>query len=215
VQRFRLRVEHRRFARPQRAAPAIGIVGCDTLSDVVDYSDRRVSILFGDAAGAAVVVRDDDPALGCRFQNMGSVPELWHSLYMPRRAEDILPEDHDNPIRLGYLRMNGQEVFRFAVSRFRAVIEEALTQTGLSVDDISQFICHQSNTRIIESAMNKLGLPADKVLINIDRYGNTSAGSCGLVLDELYQQGKINRGDHVIFAAFGGGLTWASSVWKL
>ena len=118
-------------------------------------------------------------------------------------------------IEIGKLRMEGREVYRFAVSKFKEVIEDALESTGLSVDDIAQFICHQSNVRIIESAKEKLGLPDEKVYVNIDRYGNSSAGSVGLCLDEIRRAGKLKEGDTVVFVAFGGGLTWSSSVWNL
>ena len=94
-------------------------------------------------------------------------------------------------------------------------LKEAMESTGLAVDDVSQFICHQSNIRIIESAKEKLGLPDDKVYINIDRYGNSSAGSVGLCFDELRRAGKAQDGETVVFVAFGGGLTWTSSVWRL
>jgi len=194
---------------------AVGVIGCDAMSTVCDYTERSVSILFGDAAGSVVLTRDDDPALGCLHQEMGADATNWESLYMPRRCNEIPAVDAANPIRLGCLRMNGREVYKFAVNKFREVIEDALSATGLTVDQVSQFVCHQSNIRIIEAAKERLGLPDDKVFINIDRFGNSSAGSVGLCFDQVWKAGKVKRGDHVVFVAFGGGLTWASSVWKL
>jgi len=194
---------------------AIGVIGCDTLSQTIDYEDRGVCILFGDAAGAMVLVRDEDPGMGCIYQTMNSDGSMWDSLYIPRRPRDI-PADHaDVKTRIGTLRMNGREVYKFAINKFREVIEDALKATGLGVNDISQFVCHQSNIRIIEAAKEKLGLPDDKVHVNIDKYGNCSGGSVGLCLDELWRAKKIKRGDHILLCAFGGGLTWASSVWKV
>ncbi|HWB20582.1 MAG TPA: beta-ketoacyl-ACP synthase III [Phycisphaerales bacterium] len=193
----------------------VGVVGCDAMSTVCDYTDRSVSILFGDTAGAVILKRDSNPKLGCLFQSMNADARNWESLYMPRRKNEVPAADADNPIALGCLRMNGREVFRFAVNKFREVIETALSSTNLSVDQVSQFICHQSNVRIIDAAKEKLGLPDEKVYVNIDRYGNSSAGSVGLCFDELWRSGKVKRGDIVVFAAFGGGLTWASSVWQL
>ena len=193
----------------------VGVVGCDALSTVVDYTERSVSILFGDGGGSAVLTADPDPGRGCLYQTMQADATNWEMLYMPRRAIDVPAVDAQNPIRLGCLRMNGREVYRFAVKKFGEVIGEALEKTGLSVDQISQFICHQSNERIIASAKEKFGLPDEKVHINIDHFGNTSAGSVGLVLDELWRAGRIQTGDHVVFVAFGGGLTWASSVWRV
>lgn len=194
----------------------VAVIGCDAMSTVCDYSERSVSILFGDAAGAAILSRDDsNPTIGCVYQTLHSDAHMWESLYMPRRCQEIPEKDRDNPIKLGCLRMNGREVYKFAVNKFREVIEDALEKTGLTVDQISQFICHQSNVRIIDAAKERLGLPDEKVHINIDRFGNSSAGSVGLCFDQLWRSGKVKRGDYVVFVAFGGGLTWASSVWKL
>ena len=193
----------------------IGVIGCDAMTTVCDFSERSVSVLFGDAAGGFVLSRDDDPELGCLYRNSQADGQMWESLYIPRRPQEIPESDRDNPIKLGCLRMNGREVYKFAITKFREVIEEALDATGLTVDQISQFVCHQSNVRIIEAAKEKLRLPAEKVYINIDRYGNSSAGSVGLCFDQLWRAGRIKRGDHVMLVAFGGGLTWAVSVWKL
>ncbi|MHC4768219.1 MAG: beta-ketoacyl-ACP synthase III [Planctomycetota bacterium] len=194
---------------------AVGVVGCDTMTTASDFTERTVSILFGDAAGAAILVRDDDPSVGCIYQSNQADGAMWESLYIPRLPRDVPEHDRDNPIKLGCLRMNGREIYKFAVAKFRDVIREALDATGLTVDQISQFVGHQSNVRIIDAAKDKLGLPPEKVYINIDHYGNSSAGSVGLCLDELWRAGKINRGDYVLFVAFGGGLTWATSVWKI
>ncbi|MDG2093715.1 MAG: ketoacyl-ACP synthase III [Phycisphaerales bacterium] len=194
---------------------AIGVVGCDAMSTIVDYNERSVSILFGDAAGAAIQVRDDNPDKGCIYQVIQSDGENWPSLFLPRKKEDIPPNSPEIDIELGKLRMEGRDVYRFAVSKFKEVIQDALNSTGLTADDIAQFICHQSNIRIIESAKEKLGLPDEKVYVNIDRYGNSSAGSVGLCFDQIRRAGKLEEGDTVVFVAFGGGLTWASSVWNL
>lgn len=194
---------------------SIGVVGCDAMTTVVDYDDRSVSILFGDAGGAAILVADPDPGRGCIHQSLGADGTNWESLYLPRRAQDVPSADRSNPIRLGCLRMNGREVFRFAVTKFREVIEEALTATGLSPNEVSQFICHQSNIRIIDAAIEKIGLPRDRVWVNIDRFGNSSAGSVALCLDQVWRAGKIPVGEPMVMVAFGGGLTWASSVWRV
>ena len=194
----------------------VGVIGCDAMSTVCDYTERSVSILFGDAAGAVVLSRDEsNPNIGCLYQTLHADARMWESLYMPRRCQEIPEKDRDNPIKIGCLRMNGREVYKFAVNKFREVIEDALQKTALTVDQISQFVCHQSNVRIIDAAKERLGLPDEKVHINIDKFGNSSAGSVGLCFDQLWQSGKVKRGDHVVFVAFGGGLTWASSVWKL
>lgn len=194
-------------------ARTVAVIGAETLSTVTDYTDRTCSILFGDGAGAAVLVRDEDPGLGCIHQSMQADASRWESLYMPRLPRDVPESDRDSPVRLGCLRMNGREVFKFAVNKFREVIEESLAATGLQANDLSQVICHQSNIRIIDAARERIGLAPEKVYVNIDRYGNTSAASVGICLDELTRAGKLTPGMPFMMVAFGGGLTWASSVW--
>ncbi len=192
----------------------IAVVGCDSMSLISDANHRGSAILFGDAAGAAILQRCDDPEIGCFYQVMGGDSTQWPTLYIPRREEDEVEGDGFD-LALGMLRMKGKEVYKFAVKKFQEVAEDLLRETGLGVDDISQFICHQSNARIIESAQTKLGLPPEKVYMNIDRYGNSSSGSVGLCLDELWRSGRISRGDVIVMLAFGGGLTWASGAWRI
>lgn len=193
----------------------IGIIGADAMSTVLDYGERGVSILFGDASGAAIVTADDDASKGCIYQSMGADASNWQCLYLPTREVDVPEHDRDNTIEMGKLRMNGREVFKFAVKKFQEVIEDAIENSGVSIDEISQLVCHQSNLRIIEAAREKLGLERDRVYVNIDRVGNSSAGSIPLCLDELNKAGRIREGEKVLFVAFGGGLTWASSLWQL
>lgn len=193
----------------------VAVIGADAMSTVIDYEERSVSILFGDAAGAVILTRDDDPGRGSVYQTMGADGRGWECLYMPRREIDIPDFDKDNTIKLTKLRMNGREVFKFAVKKFIEVIEQTLQDSGTSIDDVSQLICHQSNARIIESAREKLGIEKDRVYVNIDRVGNSSAGSIGLCLDELNDAGKVKEGDLLLLAAFGGGMTWASSLWRV
>jgi len=190
----------------------IGVIGCDTMSSIIDYTDRGTSILFGDAAGAAILVADDDPGRGSVYQKIQADGRDWKHLYLPKRPQELQPDD---PVenRLGSIRMQGREVYKFAVNKFQWAISDALEHTGLKADDISAYICHQSNRRIIDSAVEKLSLPSDRVFINIDHYGNSSAGSVGLCLDEMRREGRIPEGEPMILVAFGGGLTWASSVW--
>ena len=195
-------------------ARTIAVLGAEAMSSIIDYTDRSVSILFGDAAGCAIIQAVPDSTTGCIYQHMGADGSGWHALYIPRRQSDVPAEDADNPIRLGSLRMNGKEVFRFAVTKFKEVIEDAFKKTNLTPADVSQVICHQSNIRIIDSAREKLNIDPSKIYVNIDRYGNSSAGSVPLCLDELWRDGKITPGKPFMMVAFGGGLTWASSVWN-
>ncbi len=195
-------------------ARTIAVLGAEAMSSIIDYTDRSVSILFGDAAGCAIIQAVPDSTKGCIYQHMGADGSGWHALYIPRRQSDVPAEDADNPIRLGSLRMNGKEVFRFAVTKFKEVIEDAFKKTNLTPADVSQVICHQSNIRIIDSAREKLNIDPSKIYVNIDRYVNSSAGSVPLCLDELWRDGKITPGKPFMMVAFGGGLTWASSVWN-
>lgn len=198
---------------------AIGVVGCDVLSSIMDYENRGVAILFGDAAGAAVLRVTDDPSKGMLAHSMHAQGSGWADLYLPRRAEDVPEGAHlsDKPgdVKLGALQMNGRQIYKFAVGTFCDLIQETLDKAGVRVEDVDQFVCHQSNARILESARERFGIPAEKMYINIDRYGNTSAGSVPLCFDELRRAGRIKDGDLVMMAAFGAGLTWASGLWRI
>ena len=192
----------------------IAVVGCDAMSKLTDPLDRGTSILFGDAAGAVILQKCDDPKIGCFYQTMHADGEPWPALYIPSCEEEVVEGDTATTT-MGNLRMRGKEVYKFAVTTFQQIAETLLEETGLTPDDVSQFICHQSNMRIIESAQKKLGLEDDKVYKNISHFGNSSAGAAALCFDQLWQDGKINRGDVIVLLAFGGGLTWASSAWRI
>jgi len=194
----------------------IGVVGCDTLTDIADYTSRNVSILLGDAAGAVVIQRtEDDPSVGCLHQIIGADGSHWDDLYIPRKEADV-PDNADwNEVRLDHLQMNGREVYKFAIVKFQKLVKTVLDENNLAVDDLKMLIPHQSNLRIIESTKERLKLPDDKVYINIDEYGNASSGSTALCFDRARKENKIGPGDMVLIVAFGGGLTWASSLWKL
>ena len=192
----------------------IAVVSGDAMTKLTDDNDRGTSILFGDVAGAAILQRCDDPEIGCFYQTMQADGETWPCLYIPTRKEHVVAGDTATS-ELGKLRMRGKEVYKFAVTKFQEIAESLLEETGLTPDDVSQFICHQSNMRIIESAQKKIGLSDDKVYKNIRHYGNSSAGAAALCFDQLWQDGKINRGDVIVMLAFGGGLTWASSAWRI
>lgn len=192
----------------------IGVIGCDTISAITDYTNRGVCILFGDAAGAVVLSATDDTTKGCIAQVNKANGTGWHDLYMPTWIENI-PENSDwNTVRIGCLQMNGKAVFKFAVSTFQELISETLAKADLPVEAIDMFVCHQSNARILEAAREKFGIPTEKLYVNIDRIGNSSAGSVPLCFDELNKAGKIKTGMKVLFLAFGAGVTWTSSLWQ-
>ncbi len=193
----------------------IGVIGADCISAITDYSNRSVGILFGDAAGAAILGATDDRTKGVLAQVNKADGSGWHDLYVPAWESQIAPGSDRTNHRLGCLFMNGREVFKFAVGTFQELIAETLTKGGVTVADVDMFVCHQSNARIIEAAVERFGIPPGKVYVNIDRYGNTSGGSVPLAFDELRKAGRIQEGMVVMFVAFGAGLTWSSSLWQM
>ncbi len=192
------------------------VIGADCMSRVSDYQDRGTCILFGDGAGAAVVQRakagDGKGILHHRMHADGRGADLLFvpagGTRRPASAETVAQRQH-------YLRMNGREIYKFAVSRMQEIIEQTLCEAGVRPEQVDMVIPHQSNLRIIESARQKIGWPAEKMLINIHRYGNTSAASIGVGLDEARRAGQVSEGDLVLLVAFGAGLTWASILWQL
>ncbi len=200
-------------------ADRVAVVGVDTLTETMEYTTRGrgTAILFGDGAGAAVLEATDDPSKGLIAQAMHANGSLADHLFIPRRERDF-PEDAPfgtDELPIGSMRMNGREVFRFAVGTFSNLIQETLDKAGVTTDDVDHFVCHQSNLRILHAARDKFGIPDEKLYVNIDRYGNTSAASVPLCLHELRAAGRLKEGQLVMFVAFGGGMTWASSLWRL
>ncbi len=198
-------------------ARTVAVVGCDTLSQFCEYNThgRAVAVLFGDAAGAAIFRATDDPSKGLLAHSMHSDASNWECLYVPRHERDVPPALRDQDVVINTIQMSGKSVFRFAVGTFPALIAETLDKAGLNPDDVDHYVCHQSNARILEAARERFGLPSEKLFINIDKYGNSSAGSVPLCFDELRRAGRVKDGQRVMFVAFGGGLTWGSSLWQL
>ncbi len=192
------------------------VVGCDYMSSLMDYTNRGVSILFGDAAGAAIYRATDDTSRGIIASSMHADGSGWKDLFIPRHDSDRPSEMAAADVHpLNTLHMNGREVYKFAVGTFPRLIGETLDAAGIGSGDVDMYVCHQSNARMLESAREKFGIPQDKFYMNIDRYGNSSGGSVPLCLDELRKDGKCKEGDIVMFVAFGGGLTWASGLWRV
>ena len=190
------------------------VIGAETLSRITDYTDRGSCILFGDGAGAVVLKRTGDPKRGLLYGSLHADGHGWEMLYCQPGSRHVV----DEPMLTGrgqYMKLRGREVYKFAVQRFEELIEDALRKCELTVDDVSLVIPHQVNQRIIDSALEKLGLPKEKAFVNIDRYGNTSAASIPIALDEARRGGRIKEGDTVVFVAFGAGLTWANAVVKM
>ena len=190
------------------------VIGAETLSRIVNYKDRNSCILFGDGAGAVVLRRGDDPKRGLIYSSLhadgtgGDVMKCVPGSRFPICADLISSEQQ-------YMQIRGREVYKFAVSKFGELIESAMRACELSKDDVKYIIPHQVNLRIIDSAMEKLGMPPSQAYVNIEKYGNTSAASIPIALDEAWRAGKISKGDVLVFVAFGGGLTWANAVVRI
>lgn len=191
------------------------VVGAETMSRVTDYQDRGSCILLGDGAGAAVLTPTDDPVAGVYDLNLGADGGGAELITVPAGGSKLQASAQTVNDRLHYLRMNGREVYKFAVTKMQEVIRGAVQRAGITMDDLALVIPHQSNARIIESASEKLGLPIDKVAMNIDRYGNTSAASIPIALAEAVRDGRLRKGDWLLMAGFGGGLTWGTVLIRL
>jgi 3-oxoacyl-[acyl-carrier-protein] synthase-3 len=187
------------------------VIGADTLTRLVDWTDRSTCVLFGDGAGAVVLQRSDSPT-GLRSCILGSDGSGASALYVPAGGgrAPVTPELIKN--RQIYMQMNGREVYRFAVNAIVQSTQQALAGAGLSLDEIDLFIPHQANVRIIQAAMKALRLPPEKMFVNVERYGNTSAASVPIALCEAVEQGRIHAGSNLALIGFGAGLTWATAI---
>ncbi|HZV07852.1 MAG TPA: beta-ketoacyl-ACP synthase III [Gemmataceae bacterium] len=194
------------------------VVGTETLSRVADFSDRTTCVLFGDGAGAVVVGAADGRGRGqhwFRLYSDGSRGDYIRLNGARLRRPASTPAEPRASDEFDYLRMNGREVFKFAVRTIVELVEESLAECGLTPADIDLVIPHQVNQRIIDAAFADLDFPTDKLMVNLDRYGNTSAASIPIALDEAMRTGRAAPGDRVLLIAFGGGLTWAGGVWTI
>lgn len=185
------------------------VIGAEVLSRVIDWTDRNTCLLFGDGSGA-VVVESCESEQGVLSTHLHSDGSFWELLYQPGCGNRNPAVQKTLDERKNFLRMQGNEVFKLAVRAMEDAALQALEKNGLTPSDINIFIPHQANRRIIDAIGKRLGLSDDKVYVNLDRYGNTSSASIPLALDEANRGGRINKGDIVLFDAFGGGLTWAS-----
>ena len=187
------------------------VIGAETLSKITDWQDRSTCVLFGDAAGAALLgpVPQEHGILAYSLGNDGSKAD---ALKIPAGGSRLPASADTVAERLHYLTMNGPEVFKFAVRALADSSEEVVRRAGLTMDDIEVVIPHQANLRIIDAAAKRLNIPYDRFVCNLDRYGNTSAATIPLALDEAARQGRIQPGDHVLLSSFGAGLSWATMV---
>ncbi|HLO48842.1 MAG TPA: beta-ketoacyl-ACP synthase 3 [Kamptonema sp.] len=190
------------------------LIGADILSRWVNWSDRGTCVLFGDGAGAVVMQANDrDRLLGFEIRSDGTQNACLNLAYRPE------PKELVTGVTIGQgayqpITMNGQEVYRFAVKKVPEVIEKAIFRSNISVEEIDWLLLHQANQRILDAVAQRLKIPPEKVISNLANYGNTSAASIPLALDEALRQGKIKPGDTIAAAGFGAGLTWGATIFQ-
>jgi len=198
-----------KFIKTGSASCAL-VVGAETFSRIIDWTDRRTCVLFGDGAGAVVLCSDTTPGIlsthlhsDGRYQNLLCVPTGISKNY--------------NTIKRGtaYTTMEGGEVFRWAVTAMSDIIDETLQANNMNKEDVDWLIPHQANIRIINAVGRRANIPAEKVIITVNRHGNTSAASVPLALDEAVMDGRIKTGQHVLIEGFGGGFTWGSALIRM
>ena len=189
------------------------VIGGDTNSRIVNPYDQRTAPLFGDGAGAVLLSRGE-PHQGLLCYQMGSDGSGAAMLDRPAGGtrRPATPEDISDGLH--YMHMDGRSVFKWAVRAVTDTIELMLNKTGMGVDDVSLYVIHQANMRIINYVIEQLGIPPEKVFNNLQKYGNTSGGSIPIVLDEAFREGRINRGDTILMSGFGGGLSWGTSLFR-
>ncbi|NEV60761.1 beta-ketoacyl-ACP synthase III [Thiorhodococcus minor] len=187
------------------AAKHVLVVGSETFSRVLDWSDRATCVLFGDGAGAVVIGAADEPGIiSTHIHADGTYKDL---LQIPGGHGNGRPD-------AAFVEMRGNEVFRFAVTTLGRIVDETLEANGMTRDDIDWLIPHQANIRIIQATARKLDLPMDRVVVTVQEHGNTSSASIPLALDQAVRDGRVKRGETILMEAFGGGFTWGSVLAK-
>lgn len=189
------------------------VIGVDTMTSILDFKDRETCIIFGDGAGGVILEpsKSDNGIISSILKTDGSGASSLNVLAggsrKPATEETVANREH-------FIRQDGKKVFKFAVKRMTDVSKELLLKNGLSGNDIKLFIPHQANKRIIDATGERCGIPKDRVFINIDRYGNTTAGTIPIALNEAVENKLINNGDYILLSAFGSGFTWGSILIK-
>jgi len=187
------------------------VIGAEKLTSITNWTDRNTCVLFGDGAGAAIL-RHRGSAHGVISTHIGSDGQYTDILFMPGGGSRYPITRENVDLNLVTIHMTGKEVYKQAVTAMLRAAKKALEQAGLSIQDIACVIPHQANARIIDAIADRLGISRDKMFVNLDRYGNTSAAAVAIALDEANRSGRIKSGDYVLMVVFGGGLTWASTI---
>jgi 3-oxoacyl-[acyl-carrier-protein] synthase-3 len=195
------------------SAKKVLVIGSDTMSRIIDYTDRATCVLFGDGAGAMLIEpgADGEGFIGFLNEIDGSGGDY---LKMPAGGSRMPSSIETVENRLHYVKQDGQQVFKYAVRKMYEVCRDLLAQHGLTAQDVKVMIPHQANRRIITAAADRLGIACDRVIINIDRFGNTTAGTIPLATQDAIDQGKLHKGDLVLFAAVGAGFTVGANLWR-
>jgi 3-oxoacyl-[acyl-carrier-protein] synthase-3 len=200
----------------QGTADTVLVVGTERLSSIINWQDRGTCVLLGDGSGA-VVLRKMEPEGGVLSTHTRSDGRFW-DLLCSKEGNDFLPDTlQDVSLRPYYLTMEGNRLFKQAVSSMAVIAEQALAKNGLTRDDIHLVVPHQANLRILQAVAEKIGMPMDKFFTNLEKYGNTSSASIPIALDEAHRSGLLSAGDNVLLVSFGAGLTWGASIlrWTL
>ena len=189
------------------------VVGAEVLSKFTDWEDRTTCVLFGDGAGAVILdaTEGDRGILSVKIHSDGS---MWDLLHAPGGGSRTPASKETVRKRMHFIKMKGNETFKVAVRTLESLVVETLKENKLKTSDLSLVIPHQANLRIIQATAKRLNLPMEKVVVNLDRFGNTSAASIPIALDETVRAGRVRNGDYILLEAFGGGLTWASALIK-
>ncbi|TLD84499.1 ketoacyl-ACP synthase III [Helicobacter sp. MIT 11-5569] len=195
-----------------RAHKNILVIGAEKLSSITDMQDRSTCILFGDGAGAVVIGTTDDKNLSILDVNCASNGQYQDFLMTPGCGSRNPTNDKVLQERLQFIKMKGNEIFKLAVKTLTQDVVEILEKNALSKDSIDFFIPHQANLRIISAVGEALGFPKEKIALTVQKYGNTSAASIPMAINELYEEGRIKQGSKLLLDAFGGGLTWGSAI---
>jgi len=189
------------------------VVGAEVLSKFTDWEDRTTCVLFGDGAGAVILeaAEGDRGVLSVKIHSDGS---MWDLLHVPAGGSRTPASRETVKKRMHFIKMKGNETFKVAVRTLESLVVETLKEHKLKSSDLSLLIPHQANFRIIQATAKRLNLPMEKVVVNLDRFGNTSAASIPIALDETVKAARVRNGDYILLEAFGGGLTWASALIK-
>jgi 3-oxoacyl-[acyl-carrier-protein] synthase-3 len=190
------------------------VIGSDTMSRIIDYTDRATCILFGDSAGAMLVERSEDGEAGF-IDFMNEIDGSGGDYLKQPAGGSRMPATHETiDQRMHFVKQDGQQVFKYAVRKMYETCRDLLERNNLSIKDIAVLVPHQANRRIIVAAAERLGLGCDQVMINIDRYGNTTAATIPLATRDAVESGKLKKGDLVVFAAVGAGYTVGANLWR-